>query len=1026
MFENFGYRNGKRSLIKTVVICVLALMLLLNASALAKPTSAHQAEKAVKGWLKNSPNPLKTNIAQQIDYVQTFSDDNSEPLYYVVYLQPSGFVIVAADDQVEPIIAFADSGIYDPSPNNPLAGMINADIPVRIAAARGVISSKKQDKAQALKKNQDKAKNKWNDFISAGDLLPTEDDPLLAAGVSTISDVRVSAIIQSKWNQSTECGYDCYNYYTPSNYVCGCVATMMAQVMKFHEFPTVGIGVNNFNIWIDGVLQDADTRGGDGLGGPYNWADMTLDPSCANYSDQSWEAIGALCYDAGVASHMQYASDGSGAYMDDAAIALTETFDYSNVICREQNDDIGTPINDMINPNLDAGLPTMIAVYQVSTEAGHAVVCDGYGYDSSTLYHHINYGWAGTNDLWYDLPDVNIFDMVYSCIFNIYPTGSGEIISGRVVDNLELPIEGATVEIISGGTGTTTTDAQGIYAFAKVASNTSYTISAAKMGYTFTNQNVTTGTSTSGDEFSTCGNKWAIDFNGVVSAAPQPPVANDINVAIRVDQQTPISLTAIDDGQPNPPAILSYVITTLPINGSLTDPAAGAIETTSYTLAGNGNVVTYTPDAGYAGLDSFTYAADDSGVSTEGGLSETANVSITMVEYYTELFEASDNDLAYRTLTFTPDGSSQFYNLCLDDAASFLTDPTGGATISLTNDDNQQVTLTDAEQVSIYGSSYASFYIGSNGYITFDSGDSDATETLTDHFAVKRVSALFNDLDPSSAGVVSWKQLTDRAAVTFDNVPQNGMANANSFQIELFFNGTIRITYLNIDSLDNMAGLSAGAGLADDFLETNLTSYDMCVDYNSDDKVTITDFAGLAEHWMEIDCSTSTWCSGADLDRDDQVAVSDIAWLIDYWLEEFTDTSYVQLQETFYSIADDDGRLYDNDLDIGGGADSDDNNNIALRLGDAWWSTENVEVRYKNVVSFDTTSLLPDDVVLVSVTRLIGVEAVMSILQAPPLTQLPWKILTIRLQPMLSQSQISPRIQVWTCPWSQLISLPKA
>lgn len=100
--------------------------------------SSGQAEKVVNGWLKLDPNPLRTQLGNQVKQTDVFADDNGESIYYVIYLQPTGFVITPADDLVEPIIAFADNGTYDPSPDNPLGALVSQDIPGRIAAARNL------------------------------------------------------------------------------------------------------------------------------------------------------------------------------------------------------------------------------------------------------------------------------------------------------------------------------------------------------------------------------------------------------------------------------------------------------------------------------------------------------------------------------------------------------------------------------------------------------------------------------------------------------------------------------------------------------------------------------------------------------------------------------------------------------------------------------------------------------------------------------------------------------------------------
>ena len=82
-----------------------------------------------------------------------------------------------------------------------------------------------------------------------------------------------------------------------------------------------------------------------------------------------------------------------------------------------------------------------------------------------------------------------------------------------------------------------------------------------------------------------------------------------------------ITLEAIDDGLPNPPGALSYIITSLPEDGTLSDLGAGLIDTVEYELVNNGKQVIYTPDEDYLGVDSFSFKADDGGVPPQGGQS---------------------------------------------------------------------------------------------------------------------------------------------------------------------------------------------------------------------------------------------------------------------------------------------------------------------------------------------------------------------------------------------------------------------
>lgn len=137
-------------------------------------------------------------------------------------------------------------------------------------------------------------------------------------------------------------------------------------------------------------------------------------------------------------------------------------------------------------------------------------------------------GWGEFNsaqNVWYGLPNINslyTFSTVTVCLYNIYMTGSGEIISGRVADSSGNGISGATITATrnGGGTYTATTNNLGIYALAKIQANSFYTITATKSGYVFPSRSAVTGTSSN---FSTTsGNVWAVDFSC------QPAITNPI------------------------------------------------------------------------------------------------------------------------------------------------------------------------------------------------------------------------------------------------------------------------------------------------------------------------------------------------------------------------------------------------------------------------------------------------------------------------------------------------------------------
>jgi len=114
-----------------------------------------------------------------------------------------------------------------------------------------------------------------------------------------------------------------------------------------------------------------------------------------------------------------------------------------------------------------------------------------------------------------------------------------------------------------------------------------------------------------------------------VMAAPIP-VAYDFNAATEAGVAGAITMQAVDDAEPNPPGMLTYIITSLPRHGILADPCGGTIDTVPYSLANYGNIVIYTPYTCYTGSDDFQFKANDGGVYPTGGDSNIATANITV------------------------------------------------------------------------------------------------------------------------------------------------------------------------------------------------------------------------------------------------------------------------------------------------------------------------------------------------------------------------------------------------------------
>lgn len=119
---------------------------------------------------------------------------------------------------------------------------------------------------------------------------------------------------------------------------------------------------------------------------------------------------------------------------------------------------------------------------------------------------------------------------------------------------------------------------------------------------------------------------------GQTTAGPHvPPTAEDTRVTTSFNSPAPITLKASDDGQPNPPGKLTYVLASLTAHGALEYPSGGQILQPT-PLPNYGNQVVYRPDPEFGGEDTFTFWADDGGNAPGGGASNTATVTIVVKE----------------------------------------------------------------------------------------------------------------------------------------------------------------------------------------------------------------------------------------------------------------------------------------------------------------------------------------------------------------------------------------------------------
>ncbi len=425
--------------------------------AVAEPVSLDQARTAVRNWVTRG-GTLGTPRRASVSDARTCSTTNGAS-FHVVTLEGGGFVVTSADTEIEPVIAFSsDDGAFVADDRNPLWTLLCRDLAGRSAA----LPFGGGATLQSASATPSAAAAKWASLLSTGASLMS---------VSSISDVRVAPFMQSKWNQGNAGGGYCYNYYTPNHYVCGCVATSGAQIMRYFEWPrsTVSVAKYTCDYCMVGTEQTSLTT----QGGTFDWSLMPLVPTSSNLSEAGRAAIGKLTSDIGIICGMQYTASGSGAggYM---LLNAFSQFGYSNAMAAQWDQGVDKSGSDeMLNAllsNFDARLPVELAIY--GSSGGHSIVGDGYGYSSDTLYIHLNMGWSGTANAWYAPPALDAggysFSSLDGFVYNIYTnqTAGAVVCSGRVLDASGTPVSGSVVTAQQNGNtkATATTDAKGIYA----------------------------------------------------------------------------------------------------------------------------------------------------------------------------------------------------------------------------------------------------------------------------------------------------------------------------------------------------------------------------------------------------------------------------------------------------------------------------------------------------------------------------------------------------------------------------------
>ena len=302
--------------------------------------------------------------------------------YYVFNNDAGGFVIIAGDDAVTPVLGYTSTGSFD-AENLP----------------------------DGLK---DLLKSYERQIAALGDNYVANQTATRAAFTGE------KLLKTAEWNQMAP-----FNKYTPNNYVTGCVATAGAIVMKHHGYPAKGTGSHSYTL--NGQTLTAN------FGHTYDWASMPAKYDGTN--DAAFDGVARLMADLGVAVEMKYAKGGSGASMEDLLTALKKYFGYSKYARLLAIADLGAEVwNDRLRAEIDANRPILYSAVD-SNKGGHSFVIDGYKDESFS----VNWGWGGYCDGFYRIGALNPetggkplgdqYNLSQSAVFSLQPSDGEEVIS---------------------------------------------------------------------------------------------------------------------------------------------------------------------------------------------------------------------------------------------------------------------------------------------------------------------------------------------------------------------------------------------------------------------------------------------------------------------------------------------------------------------------------------------------------------------------------------------------------------------
>jgi len=363
-------------------ILLIFLGIVFSFTLFAESVNPEQAAKIAKNfYMQMSINKGVSNFYLSLAFTVKSMDVSTSkgmqgqeiPLIYIFNVnQNDGFVIVSADNSVSPILGYSLSGTYTGT-NLPPA-FIKLIEKYKKEIVYVIINQIESD---------NEISRQWR-LLEIGESL-----------FNAKATKSVNPLIATHWDQLPYYNAMCpYDYSYSERTITGCVATAMAQIMKFWNYPATGSGMHSYNHATYGTLSAnfAATT--------YDWSAMPNNVTSAN------SAVATLMYHCGVSVDMNYgvaSTGGSGTNTLNCVNSYKDYFKYSSTVQgKYRSDYTDNAWINLLKTELDAGRPVHYA--GTGTGGGHSFVCDGY--DNNDFFH-FNWGWSGSSDGYFNIDALN-------------------------------------------------------------------------------------------------------------------------------------------------------------------------------------------------------------------------------------------------------------------------------------------------------------------------------------------------------------------------------------------------------------------------------------------------------------------------------------------------------------------------------------------------------------------------------------------------------------------------------------------